>query len=113
MPCPAVSIISSSASATLRRPNPTCEPSALPSRRHPPELLWKPDYQHHPNGALRVVEVVMSAPEPTAHRGFLEHMTESAAELAPGRLTIGETGNRITVLNPLEIARRLPGVTAD
>jgi Glyoxalase-like domain len=82
-------------------------------QRHPPELFWKPDYQHHRNGALRVVEVVMSAPEPAAHRGFLERMTESAAELAPGRLTIGETGNRTTVLGPLEISRRLPGLAAD
>jgi hypothetical protein len=85
----------------------TCE------QRHPPELFWKPDYQRHPNGALRVVEVVMSAPEPAVHRGFLEHMTESAAELAPGRLTVGTAGDRITVLSPGEIARRLPGLTAD
>jgi hypothetical protein len=82
-------------------------------QRHPPELFWKPDYQRHRNGALRVVEVVMSAPEPAVHRGFLERMTESTAELAPGRLTIGETENRITVLSPVEIARRLPGLAAD
>jgi hypothetical protein len=82
-------------------------------QRHPPELFLKPDYQHHRNGALRVVEVVMSAPEPAAHRGFLERMTESAAELAPGRLTIGGTGNRITMLSPHEIACRLPGLAAD
>ena len=82
-------------------------------QRHPPELFWKPDYQRHPNGALRVVEVVMSAPEPAAHRDFLERMTESAAELAPGRLTVGGTGDRITVLSPLEIARRLPGLAVD
>ena len=31
-------------------------------QRHAPELFWKPDYQRHPNGALRVVEIVMSAP---------------------------------------------------
>jgi hypothetical protein len=85
----------------------TCE------QRHPPELFWKPDYQHHQNGALRVVEVVMSAPEPAQHRSFLERMMESEAELAPGRLTVGTTGDRITVLSPREIARRLPGVAAD
>ena len=82
-------------------------------QRHPPELFWKPDYQRHPNGALRVVEVVMSAPEPAAHRDFLEHMTETTAELAPGRLTVGGTGDRITVLGPLETARRLPGLAVD
>jgi hypothetical protein len=89
--------------------------------RHPPELFWKGEYQRHPNGALRVIEVVMSATEPAEHRGFLERFTETAAELAPGRLTVGESGkrgwrwirpasNRITVLGPAEMARRLPGL---
>ena len=79
-------------------------------QRHPPKLFWKPEYQRHPNGALRVIEVVMSAPGPAAHRSFLEHITESAAELAPGRLTVGERGDRITVLGPAEMARRMPGL---
>ncbi len=82
-------------------------------QRHPPELFWKPDYQRHPNGALRVIEVVMSAPEPAAHQNFLERITESSAELAPGRLTVEEAGDRITVLSPLEIARQLTGLAAD
>jgi hypothetical protein len=78
-------------------------------QRHPPELFWKPEYQRHLNGALRVIEVVMSAPEPAAHRCFLERITESTAELGPGRLTVGARGDRITVLGPSEMARRLPG----
>jgi len=82
-------------------------------QRHPPQLFWKPDYQRHPNGALGVVEVVMSAPEPVEHRAFLERMTETTAELAPGRLTVGGTGDRITVLSPRETARRLPGLAVD
>jgi hypothetical protein len=81
-------------------------------QRHPPELFWKAEYQHHPNGALRVVEVVMSAPEPAEQRAFLERITESAAEFVPGRLTVGQSGDRITVLGPSEMARRLPGFTA-
>jgi hypothetical protein len=81
-------------------------------QRHPPELFWKAEYQHHPNGALRVTEVVMSAPEPVEHRAFLERLTESAAEFVPGRLTVGQNG-RITVLGPSEIAHRLPGCVAD
>jgi hypothetical protein len=79
-------------------------------QRHPPELFWKPEYQRHPNGALRVIEVVMSAPEPAEHRGFLEHITESTAELGPGRLTVGARGDQITVLGPAEMAHRLPGL---
>ena len=82
-------------------------------QRHPPELFWKPKYQRHPNGALRVIEVVMSAPEPAKHRDFLEHITESAAELAPGQLTVGARGDQITVLGPAEMARRLPGLAVE
>jgi hypothetical protein len=82
-------------------------------QRHPPELFWKAEYQKQPNGALRVVEVLMSAPEPAQHRAFLERLTEGTAELAPGRLTVGERGDRITVLGPSELARRLPGCTID
>jgi hypothetical protein len=81
--------------------------------RHPPELFWKGEYQRHPNGALRVIEVVMSAPEPAEHRGFLELFTESTAELAPGRLTVGASGDRITVLGPSEMAHRLPGLAGE
>jgi hypothetical protein len=79
-------------------------------QHHAPELFWKPEYQRHPNGALRVVEVVMSAPEPAEHRVFLERLTESVAELAPGRLTVGKPDDRITVLSANEIAHRLPGL---
>lgn len=81
-------------------------------QRHPPELFWKAEYQRHPNGALRVVEVVMSAPEPAAHRSFLERLTGSAAESVPGGLTVGARSDRITVLGPSEIARRL-GLASD
>jgi hypothetical protein len=82
-------------------------------QRHAPKLFWKPDYQAHRNGALRITEVVLSAREPAAHRAFLERVMESQVEMAPGRLTVGTTGDLITVLSPGELARRLPGVAVD
>ncbi|UWU80669.1 VOC family protein [Bradyrhizobium huanghuaihaiense] len=78
-------------------------------QRHPPELFWKPEYQRHANGAARVIEVVMSAEEPAAHRDFLERLMEGPAGLAPGCLTIGDSDNRVTLLDPSELGRRLPG----
>jgi hypothetical protein len=78
-------------------------------QHHAPELFWKPDYQRHPNGALRVVEVLMSAPEPAAHLAFLERLTESTAASGPGRVTVGKAGDQITILDAREIAHRLPG----
>jgi hypothetical protein len=82
-------------------------------QRHPPELFWKAEYQRHPNGALRAIEVVMSAPDPAEHRGFLERITESTAVLGPGRLTVGARGDQIIVLGPAEMARRLPGLAVE
>jgi hypothetical protein len=82
-------------------------------QRHPPELFWKPEYQRHPNGALRVIEVVMSAPDPAAHRDFLERFTESTAAPYAWAMTVGERGDRITVLGPAEIAHRLAGVASN
>lgn len=82
-------------------------------QRHPPDLFWKPDYQRHANGATRVIEIVMSAPEPARHREFLERLMDSAAELAPGRLTVGKFGDRITALDPADMSRRLPGLASD
>jgi len=81
-------------------------------QHHAPELFWKPGYQRHANGALRAIEVVMSAPEPAQHRIFFERLTECTAELTPGRLTVGNAGDRITMLSPDEISRRLPGSAA-
>jgi len=81
-------------------------------QHHAPELFWKPEYQRHPNGALRVIEVVMSAPEPAQHRVFLEQLTGHAAELAPGQLTVGKAEDCITVLDRSETARRFPGSAA-
>jgi hypothetical protein len=81
-------------------------------QRHPPELFWKPEYQRHANGTSRVIEVVMSAEEPAAHRDFLERLMECPAELAPGRLTVGDDHNRITLLGHSELARRLPGLAS-
>ena len=74
-------------------------------------VLWLLCTRHEtPGEGLPAVEDV---PVPAEHRAFLERMTETTAELAPGRLTVGGTGDRITVLSPLEIARRLPGLAAD
>jgi hypothetical protein len=81
-------------------------------QRHPPELFWKPHYQRHPNGAQRVIEVVMSAPEPMKLQAFLEHFADDTAEPDPEGLAIGERDDRITVLGPAGIARRLPGLDA-
>lgn len=43
--------------------------------QHYPENFWNPEAQRHPNGAVGIGAVVLSAPEPDAHAGFLEGFT--------------------------------------
>jgi hypothetical protein len=44
-------------------------------RQHNPAAFWKPDYQHHANGASGVLGVVLVADNPTDHHIFLEAFT--------------------------------------
>jgi len=79
-------------------------------QRHAPELFWKPEYQKHVNGAERLVEVVMSAPEPAALSGFLCRLTggEVAVDDDGSGIRIGPISDRISVLNPARTCKRFP-----
>jgi len=79
-------------------------------QRHTPELFWKPEYQKHVNGAERLVEVVMSAPEPAALGGFLCRLTggEVAVDDDGSGIRIGPISDRISVLNPARTCKRFP-----
>ena len=35
-------------------------------QQHAPQYFWRPEYQKHANGAIRIAEVVMSAARPDA-----------------------------------------------
>jgi hypothetical protein len=77
-------------------------------QRHAPELFWKPEFQRHANGAQRIVEVVMSAPDPAAHAGFFERLTGGPIAATEGALCVGPEGDRITVLDPARLRARFP-----
>jgi len=62
------------------------------------ELFLQPDYLRHANGAKRVVEVILSVPDPAAHRDFFERLTESEASAVSGGLCFGPSCDRIVLL---------------
>lgn len=45
-----------------------------------PENFWKPEFQHHANGASGLARVYMAASAPERHRRFLEQVIGSRAE---------------------------------
>ncbi|HUH83950.1 MAG TPA: VOC family protein [Stellaceae bacterium] len=77
------------------------------------DLLWQPDYQRHANGARRIVEVVLSAADPAAHRHFFERLLETEAITAPGILSLGAANDRITLMTRDRLAERFPECAAN
>jgi len=65
-------------------------------------LFWKPEYQRHPNGALRVVRGRDVRRRNRAASRLLGATDRHAAELAPGQLKVGTAEDRITVLDRSE-----------
>jgi hypothetical protein len=75
---------------------------------HDPDVLWKPEYQSHVNGARRLTEVVMSAPEPGRYRDFFARLTFDEVVLDGETLEVGPPSDRIIVLSPARLVQRFP-----
>ncbi len=79
-------------------------------QQHAPQYFWRPEFQRHANGALRVAEVVMSAARPDDHKSFFERLMQAPAQVSPAGLSIGEGGERLTVLSHAGLAARFPEI---
>jgi hypothetical protein len=76
------------------------------------DLVWQPAWMAHPNGALRVSEIILSHADPDALRAdyaviFGEESIETMAE--GWSLALGKT--RVSVSRPAVLAGRFDGVT--
>lgn len=74
---------------------------------HTPELVWRPEWQIHPNGVTDVVEFVIASQEPDRTAALYEQM------FGPGLLATVEGGvsfeagaATVLVLTPSEVAKR-------
>ncbi len=77
-------------------------------QQHAPQYFWRPEYQRHANGAVRIAEVVMSAPQPARYQGFFSRLMGAAATAVPGGLSAGEGNERVTILDHAALASRYP-----
>ena len=48
-------------------------------QQHAPQYFWRPEYQRHANGALRIAEVVMSAGDPARYQRFFTRLMGESA----------------------------------
>ena len=79
-------------------------------QQHAPQHFWRPAYQQHPNRAIRIAEVIMSAQEPARYQSFFSRLMGAPATAIPGGLSAGEGNERVTVLDHASLARRYPEI---
>jgi len=79
-------------------------------QHHTPELVWRPEWQRHDNGATALAAVAVIATDVAATANAYEKIFRTRArEIAEGLLV--ETGGApIAVVTQGSLARRLPGV---
>jgi catechol 2,3-dioxygenase-like lactoylglutathione lyase family enzyme len=69
-------------------------------QQHAPQHFWKPDFQRHANGAIRVSEAIMLADDPDA---LVEHFAKlqgkDAVRSNPGQLLVMTARGRVSVLD--------------
>ena len=79
-----------------------------------PELVWRPEWQTHPNGAQSIARVVVATGEPRRTASLFAALfgTESVAE-ADGKCVIGAGAARVELAPPASIAAEFGDAAAD
>src|SRR3954447_23154852 len=75
-----------------------------------PELVWRPEWQTHPNGAQSIARVVVATGEPRRTASLFG--AESVAE-ADGKCVIGAGAARVELASPASIAAEFGDAAAD
>ncbi len=80
-----------------------------------PGLVWRPEWQDHPNGALALTRVVIAAQEPARVAGMFERMFGAGADEAGAEGSrVVQAGNvRIELVPHAALARRLGDAMPD
>ena len=76
-------------------------------QQHAPEYFWRREYQSHPNTAIGVSEVIMTAPEPREFETFFAALSgANRCVVNASSLTVPLGAGRLTVLSPTGCAAR-------
>lgn len=79
-------------------------------RQWRPDLFWKQEYQRHANGAARIDEVFIVAPEPVAPATFLAAFADSHdMETGDGFAKVVTTRGKLSVYTPAAFDDKFPG----
>ena len=83
-------------------------------QQHYPDNFWDEAFQRHPNGASAITAVVLAAPEPDQHQGFLTTFTDAAPIRPSGHdLSYTLARGRLDVMTPDDAAEVYTSVEVD
>jgi Glyoxalase-like domain len=80
-----------------------------------PELVWRGEWQVHPNGAVAIARIVVATPEPRRTATLFEALFGPAA-VAPmpdGRVSLAADAVRVELATPAAVAEEFGGTAAD
>jgi hypothetical protein len=78
-----------------------------------PELVWRPEWQAHPNGARAIARVVVATPEPQQTATLFQNLFGPVVAEGGGRLTLAASTARIEFALPTAVAEEFGDVAAD
>ena len=79
-----------------------------------PDLVWRPEWQNHANGARAIARVVVATPDPQQTAALFQALFGSAPAAAPGdRLVIAAGAARIELAPPAALAEEFSEAAAD
>jgi catechol 2,3-dioxygenase-like lactoylglutathione lyase family enzyme len=80
-----------------------------------PELVWRKEWQAHPNGASAIARVVVATPEPARTAALFEALfrPDVVAAAPAGRVTVTAGAVRVELLTPAAVAEEFGEAAAD
>jgi catechol 2,3-dioxygenase-like lactoylglutathione lyase family enzyme len=78
-----------------------------------PELVWRAEWQAHPNGARAIARVVVATPEPARTAALFETLFGSVVVAQGNRLTVAAGAARVELAPPAAVAAEFGAATAD
>jgi catechol 2,3-dioxygenase-like lactoylglutathione lyase family enzyme len=80
-----------------------------------PELVWRSEWQAHPNGAVAIARVVVATPDPARTAALFQTLFGPAAAVtaADGRVTVAAGEARVELATPAAVAEEFGPAGAD
>jgi Glyoxalase-like domain len=79
-----------------------------------PDLVWRPEWQAHTNGARAIARVVVATPEPQRTAALFEALFGSAAvNTQDGRKVVAAGAARVELMPPAAVAEEFAAAAAD